>query len=103
MIARVWRGRVSTEKADEYLRYVEETGIASQRSTEGNRGSMLLVRKVSEEAEVMVFSLWESLDAIRGFAGERPEVAVYFSEDEKYLLELEPEVEHYEVVVREEP
>ncbi len=42
-------------------------------------------------------SLWESLAAIRRFAGDDPEVAVYFPEDERYLLELEPGVQHYEV------
>lgn len=46
---------------------------------------------------MVVISLWESMDAIRAFAGERPEKAVYFPEDERYLLELEPEVRHYEI------
>ena len=45
---------------------------------------------------VLVFSQWESLDAVRAFAGERPEVAVYYPDDERFLLEFEAEVRHYE-------
>jgi heme-degrading monooxygenase HmoA len=99
MIARIWRGRTRAENADEYVEYVNETGVAQHRRTQGNHGSMVLRREVGGEVEFLVVSLWESLDAVRAFAGERPEVAVYYPEDEKFLLELEPEVRHYEVSV----
>ena len=62
---------------------------------------MIWRREVGSEAEFVVVSLWETLEAVKAFAGERPEVAVYYPEDEKYLLELEPEVLHYEVPVYE--
>ena len=97
MIARFWLGRTKTEDAEEYVVYVKETGITGQRATPGNRASMLLTRELGDETEFMVFSLWESPEAVRAFAGERPEVAVYYPEDERFLLELAPEVEHYEV------
>jgi hypothetical protein len=45
-------------------------------------------------------SLWESVDAIRKFAGPDIERAVYYPEDKEFLLELEPNVTHYEVLVR---
>lgn len=99
MICRMWRGRVPAPKADEYVRYVERTGVSAHRQTPGNLGSMILTRVMGDVAEIRVVSFWESLDAIRRFAGERPEVAVYFPEDEKYLLELEPEVLHCDVPV----
>jgi heme-degrading monooxygenase HmoA len=99
MIARIWRGRTRAEDGDAYVEYVNETGVAQHRQTPGNRGSMILRREVGNEVEFLVFSLWESLDAVRAFAGERPEVAVYYPEDEKFLLALEPEVHHYEVAV----
>jgi len=44
-------------------------------------------------------SLWDSLDAIRGFAGDEPERARYYPEDERFLLALSPGVEHFEVVI----
>jgi hypothetical protein len=42
--------------------------------------------------------LWESFDAIRRFAGEDYEKAHYYPEDRDFLLELEPFVEHYDVL-----
>lgn len=101
MIARIWRGRTRTEDAEEYVEYVRKTGVTEQRATPGNRGSMLFTRQLDGEVEFLVLSLWESMAAVRAFAGERPEVAVYYPEDERFLLELEPEVRHYEVAVAE--
>lgn len=101
MIARVWRGRTRIEHADEYTQYMRKTGVAGQRTTPGNRGSMIWRRDDGEQAEFLVISLWETLEAVKAFAGERPDVAVYYPEDEKYLLELEPHVVHYEVPVYE--
>jgi heme-degrading monooxygenase HmoA len=99
MIARIWRGRTRIEQAAEYTEYMRKTGVAGQRRTPGNRGSMIWRRDDGPEAEFLVVSLWQTMEAVKAFAGERPEVAVYYPEDEKYLLELEPEVLHYEVPV----
>jgi len=43
-------------------------------------------------------TMWESMDAVRAFAGDDPERAVYYPEDDEYLLEREPTVSHYEVL-----
>ncbi|MFQ5838928.1 MAG: antibiotic biosynthesis monooxygenase [Thermoplasmata archaeon] len=100
MIARVWRGTTLESKSDEYFDYLMKTGVKDYRSTEGNRGVYVL-RRVSEgRAEFLLFSLWEDIDAIRGFAGPKVEKAVYYPEDEEFLLELEPKVAHYEVLAR---
>jgi heme-degrading monooxygenase HmoA len=99
MIARIWRGRVRSNQADEYVDYVNETGIRSQRATAGNVGSMVLRRDLGDETEILVVSLWESMEAVRAFAGDRSDVAVYYPQDTEYLLELEPKVTHYEVPV----
>ena len=101
MIARIWRGRTRTEHAHEYVDYIKKTGVKQHRETPGNLGSMILTRENGDEVEFLVLSLWESLDVVRAFAGERPEVAVYYPEDEKFLLEFEPEVRHYQVAVAE--
>ena len=77
MIARIWRGRTRAEHADEYVAYVNETGVPAHRATPGNLGSMILRRDMDEEMEILVVSFWESMDAIRAFAGERPEVAKF--------------------------
>jgi len=103
MIARIWRGRTRIEHANEYEEYVNKTGVTQQRLTPGNRGSMVLTRVEADGAEFLVVSLWESWDAVRAFAGERPELAVYYPEDESFLLELVPEVCHYEVSIADLP
>ena len=97
MIARVWSGRTRAEDAEDYLRYVAETGMRNQRRTPGNRGSWILRRRLGEEAEFQVISLWESEQHVKAFAGDAPEKAVYYPEDERFLLEMSPEVTHYEV------
>ncbi len=97
MIARIWTGRTRVEDADTYLRYMEETGVREHRRTSGNRGSWVLRRRDGEEAEFQVISLWESTESVKAFAGEDFERAVYFPEDDRYLLEKTPTVDHYEI------
>ena len=98
MIARVWHGAVSAARADEYLAYLRRTGLRDYRQTAGHRGVHVLRRIDGGEAHFVLVSLWESMDAVRVFAGDDPETARYYPEDEGYLLELEPHVAHYEVV-----
>lgn len=97
MIARIWYGRTKAEDRAEYAAYMNETGIKALRSTPGNLQAMILSRLVENEAEFIVLSLWDSMEAIRSFAGDKPEVAVYFPEDEAFLKELDPQVHHYQV------
>lgn len=99
MIARIWRGVTPASKADDYLHYLHATGLKDYRATEGHRGVSVLRRIDGDRAEFLLISLWESMDAIRRFAGDDVERAVYYPEDKDYLLELEPQVRHYEVVV----
>jgi quinol monooxygenase YgiN len=99
MIARTWRGVTPESKSKAYFDYLMKTGVQACRATEGNRGVYVLRRIHEERAEFLFISLWESTAAIRKFAGEDIEKAVYFPEDEEFLLELEPNVAHYEVLV----
>jgi heme-degrading monooxygenase HmoA len=102
VIARVWRGITPASKADEYLEYLRRTGLRDYKSTEGNRGVYVLRRLTDDRAEFVLISLWESFDAVRAFAGSNIENAVYYPEDKKFLLELEPNVTHDEVLVEPE-
>ena len=97
MIARIWTGKIRPENAEVYVAYVHDTGIANYRSTEGNRGSMILTRRTDDVTEIVVISLWDSYESIKKFAGEDFERAVYYPEDEKYLLDFPERSEHYEV------
>jgi len=99
MIARVWRGVTLDSKSDEYLDYVVKTGVRDCLATEGNQGVYVLRRASEGRAEFVFISLWESFDAIRKFAGPSIDRAVYYPQDKDFLLGLEPNVTHYEVVV----
>ena len=98
MIARMWRGVVRREDADEYTTYINETGIAEYTQTPGNRGAWMLRRDEGDRTEFVTYSLWDSLEAIRAFAGDDIEAAVYYPEDERFLLEQDDRVKHYEIV-----
>ena len=98
MTARRWHGRVPADKADEYLLLMRQVGLADYRSTQGNRGAWCLHRREGAVVHVEMFTLWEDMDAIRRFAGDELTKAKYYDFDPDYLLELEPEVTHFEAV-----
>jgi heme-degrading monooxygenase HmoA len=98
MIARRWHGRVPAAKADEYLDYVTQTGIADYRSIPGNLGAWILHRHDGDVVHIETFTLWESEDSIREFAGDDLLKARYYDKDAEYLLEFEPEVLHFQAV-----
>ncbi len=97
MIARIWRGVVRAEDADEYAAYVQETGIEGYQQTPGNQGAWLLRRPVGDREEIVTLSFWDSLQSIEAFAGDDIEKAVYYPEDDRYLLERDLRVVHYQV------
>ena len=98
MIARTWRGLTRAADKDTYYEYLRKTGLPGYRATKGNQGVWVLRRVADGKAEFLLISLWESWDAIKAFAGPDFERAVYYPEDRKFLLELEPHVRHYEVL-----
>jgi antibiotic biosynthesis monooxygenase (ABM) superfamily enzyme len=97
MIARVWRGATRAEDAEAYAAYIEETGMKSARALPGNRGTLVLRRVHDGRAEFETILLFDSLDDIRAFAGDDIELAVFYPEDDRYLVEREPTVRHFEV------
>jgi heme-degrading monooxygenase HmoA len=99
MIARVWHGVTGAEKADQYLDYLKATGVKEISATEGNQGVQILRQTNQGHTEFLFISFWESWDAIRRFAGDDVNTAVYYPEDKEFLLALEPQVAHYEVGV----
>jgi hypothetical protein len=97
VIARVWRGATRATDAEAYAAYVEETGMATARAGEA-RGTLVLRREVDgDRAEFVTILLFDSLDAVRSFAGDEIERAVFFPEDDRYLVERDLSVNHYEV------
>lgn len=100
MIARMWHGRVPNSKAGAYREFLNRRAIPDYRSVEGNLGVYVLERHQDEVTHFITLTFWTGLEAIWGFAGDAVQVAKYYPEDKDFLLEFEPEVEHYEVVGR---
>jgi heme-degrading monooxygenase HmoA len=98
MIARIWRGVVRRDDAAAYADYIGKTGMAEYRSTPGNRGAWMLRRDNGDRSEIITFSLWDSGDSIRAFAGDDIDQAVFYPEDDRYLIDRDLTVSHYEVV-----
>lgn len=98
MIARRWHGRVHAAKADEYLKLSKDVGLADYRLTPGNVGAWCLYRREGKVVHVEMFTLWDDHDAIRRFAGDQLTKAKYYDFDPDFLLEMEPEVVHFEVI-----
>jgi len=98
MIARIWTGFVRESDKDTYYDYLKKTGLDEYASIPGNRGIQVLRRLRDGKCEFTIITLWDSYDAIRAFAGTDFEKAKYYPEDTKFLLQLDPNVKHYEVL-----
>jgi heme-degrading monooxygenase HmoA len=98
MIARTWRGATAAHDADAYLDYLQQTGLADYRKTDGNRGVLALRRIDDGRAEFLLVSLWDSEASIRQFAGDDIGKAVFYPEDERFLIDRDQRVTHYEVI-----
>jgi heme-degrading monooxygenase HmoA len=97
MIARIWRGATAPEDAQDYVHYLRETGIKAYMQTPGNRGAWIFWREAGSLTEFLTVSMWDSRDAIAGFAGADIDRAVFYPEDDRYLVERDLTVSHYEV------
>jgi heme-degrading monooxygenase HmoA len=95
LIARIWKGAVRKRDSDAYAHYMQDTGIAGYVSTPGNRGVWMLRRDVGEKTEFLMFTLWDSLDAVKAFAGPNYDTAVFYPEDDRYLVERDRATTHY--------
>ncbi len=96
MIARIWHGCVPASRAEAYLSLMRTVALPEYHSTDGNAGAWCLTRVDGELVHFEMFSLWESLESIRNFAGAEVERAKYYDFDKDFLIELEPMVRHYD-------
>jgi heme-degrading monooxygenase HmoA len=99
MIARTWRGWTRREDADAYVGYLRRTGIKEYVETPGNRAAYILRRNDGDRTEFVTLTFWDSMDAVRGFAGEEAERAVFYPDDDRFLVERETTATHYELIV----
>lgn len=98
MIARVWRGWAPAETADEYQRHYENEVAAHLTGVHGFRGARLLRRDDGHEVAFTSITFFTSMQAVRGFAGPRPELAVVEEAARRALSRWDEEVIHHDVV-----
>jgi heme-degrading monooxygenase HmoA len=95
VIARIWKGAVRQDDGDAYAEYMQTTGIPGYATAAGNRGVWMLRRDIDDKTEFLMFTLWDSLDAVKAFAGNDYEIAVFYPEDERFLVERDATSSHY--------
>lgn len=97
MIARHWRGWTRTEDADAYEKLLTKNVLPALKAIPGYRGGYLLRHDEAGEAEFVVVNLFDSLDAVRRFAGDNYSVPVFEPEARKLLSRIEPVARYYQV------
>jgi heme-degrading monooxygenase HmoA len=98
MIARIWTGATRESDKDRYYEYLKKTGLKEYASIPGNRGVWTLRRVADGKCVFTLISFWDSWDAIEAFAGDDYEKAVFYPEDERFLIDRGPRVLLYEVL-----
>ena len=99
MIARIWHGVCLKSKSDDYLENQRMHGISDYCTTEGNKGVLIMRRYEGDKTHFLLLTLWDTIDSVKKFSGEDYGKARYYPDDKEYLLELEKNVDHYEVII----
>lgn len=99
MIARLWHGWTTREKADEYEELLRSRILPGIHRVRGYKGSYLLRKDGEDEVEFVTLTFFESMDAVREFAGEDYRTAVVPPEARLLLSRFDATSEHYETVV----
>jgi heme-degrading monooxygenase HmoA len=102
VIARIWHGWTTPENADAYETLLRSEVLPGIRRIDGARGAYVLRDPVDGEVEFVTITLWESLDAVRAFAGDDYEIAVVPLPARQLLSRFDERSRHYETVVEPE-
>ncbi len=97
MIARIWHGKTKIEDFEEYTEFMKFKAIPDYQKTDGFVKLTFLRNTNGNVGHFKLITFWKNLEVIKNFAGEDYEKAKYYTEDEKFLLEFEEKVIHYEV------
>ena len=98
MIARIWHGYTKPEHADSYESLLKPEVLPGISRVAGYRGTYFVRRENGDEVEFITIMLWESLAAIKAFAGSDYEVAVVPEERRRFLSRWDERSAHYEVI-----
>ncbi|HMF63985.1 MAG TPA: hypothetical protein VK608_07860 [Edaphobacter sp.] len=99
MVTRHWRGWTKVHDAEAYETLLKDRVLPRLKNIEGYRGGYVLRSDGPEESEFVVVNLFDTLDAVRSFAGPDYTVAVFEPEARRLLSKVEPTAMHYGVRV----
>jgi heme-degrading monooxygenase HmoA len=97
MVARVWRGWTKAEDADAYEKLLREVVYPGLQTIDGYLGGYILRHDSKHETEFVAMNLFESLDAVKTFAGPDYDIPVFEPEARRLLSKVEPIARHYAV------
>ena len=97
-ILRMWTATATSEQAPAYIHHAVNKVFPDLNKIEGHRGACLLRRVIGSTIELVVLTLWQSMDAVRRFAGPQPDKAVVEPEAKAVLSSFDESVSHFEVV-----
>ena len=98
MIIRAWRGRTSPAKSDAYPKHFREAVVPDLRNVPGFLGAHLSQRREGDRVEFLVLTRWQSMDAIRAFAGSDVDKAIVEPGAIAVLDDFDHTVRHYELL-----
>jgi heme-degrading monooxygenase HmoA len=99
MIGRIWHGWTTPANADAYEELLRAEVLPGIHRISGYRGAHLLRREAGEEVEFVTLTLFDSLEAVRAFAGEDYETAVVLPEARRLLTRFDDRSVHYDVLI----
>jgi len=100
MISRLWHGWTSLENADAYEDLLRREILPGIHRVKGYKGAFLLRKDAGDEIEFVTLTMFDSMDAVRAFAGDNYAVAVVPAEARKLLSRFDARAEHYETILR---
>ncbi len=89
MIVRTWHGRTSLSDADAYESFMKKRAAPDYGSINGLQQLFFTRRDENDASHFLLITVWDSVEAIKKFAGDDPNVAKYYPEDDEFLLEKE--------------
>ncbi|MGZ3514162.1 MAG: antibiotic biosynthesis monooxygenase family protein [Thermodesulfobacteriota bacterium] len=97
-ISRHWKGVAKPEEADHYIHHLQNETFPELARIEGFIEASILKRPIGEGTEFLIVTTWQSIEAIRNFAGESATTAVVPPPVQLMMVEYDREVAHYEIV-----
>ena len=98
MIARIWTGATRTADADAYEQYMRQVALPGYANVTGNHAVLMLRRaRDDDHTEFTMVTVWDGIENVIAFAGPDPDRAVFYPRDERFLVERDRTVRHYDV------